>query len=146
MAESSNEEVVLAYIAAHTRADYDAVGALRHPDWVTEWPQSGERIRGDENDRLIMANWPGGPPRAGTIRVVGSEDRWLVTPGFTLQRVVGSGDVWWANGTARHPDGSTWYLSALFELRDHRIYRETWYFAPPVEAPAWRSPWVERMR
>jgi hypothetical protein len=146
MAEQSNEAVVRRYLAAHREHDYDTVGSLRHPDWTSEWPQSGERVRGDANDRMIMDNWPGGFPTAGDVRVVGSEDRWVMTPSLTVARIVGNGDFWWADGTASYPDGSAWYAAALLELRDGQLYRETWYFAPPLERPAWRSQWVELTR
>ena len=144
MAGPSNEEVVRRYLAAHKAHDYDAVGALRHPDWTIEWPQSGERVRGHANDKAIMDNWPEGLPDALAMRAVGSEDRWVVTPFNTIQRVVGSGDFWWADGTAAYPDGTTWFVAAILELRDSKLYRETWYFGPPLEAPAWRAAWVER--
>jgi hypothetical protein len=145
MAEASNQEVVHRYFDAHRAHDYDAVAALRHPDWMEEGPQSGERVRGNANDRAIMANWPGGLPEAGEVRLVGSEDRWVVTPGLTVQRIVGSGDAWWGDGTATYPDGSRWFAAAMIELRGGLIYRETWYFAPPLEPPAWRAQWVERI-
>jgi hypothetical protein len=44
-----------------------------------------------------------------------------------------------------YPDGSTWFFAALLELRDSTMLRETWYYAPPSEAPAWRAQWVERI-
>jgi hypothetical protein len=146
MAEGSNEDIVRAYFAAHAADDRETLARLRHPDWVVEWPQSGERVRGDANERAIFEHWPGGRPEAGQIHVVGSEDHWVVTPSQTLQRIVGSGDYWFAHGIAAYPDGSDWYASVLLELRDHQPYRETWFFGPPLEAPAWRSQWVERMR
>jgi hypothetical protein len=146
MAAPSNEEVVRRYLAAHIAHDYDTVGALRDPGWMLEWPQSGERVRGHANDRAIMDNWPGGLPNAQAVRVVGSEDRWVATPLNTIQRVVGSGDSWWADGTSTYPDGSTWFISALLQLRGGKMYRETWYFGLPFEAPSWRAPWVERTR
>jgi hypothetical protein len=141
----SNEEVVRRYLAAHVAHDYDTVDALRHPAWVEEWPQSGERVRGSANDRAIMDNWPGGLPEAGDVRIVGSEDRWVVTPAFTIQRVVGDGDSWWFDGSATYPDGSHWFVAGLATLRDGRILSETWYFGPPLDAPAWRARWVERI-
>ena len=140
----SNEEVVRRYMAAHAAHDYDTVEALRHRDWVEEWPQSGERVRGSANDRAIMDNWPGGLPEANDVRIVGSEDRWVVTPAFTIQRLVGDGDSWWFDGTATYPDGSHWFVAGLATLRDGRILSETWYFGPPLDAPAWRAQWVER--
>jgi hypothetical protein len=145
MAEPSNGEIVRNYLAAHTAHDYDTVGALRDPDWTVEWPQSGERVRGGANDRAIMDNWPGGLPSGEGFRVVGSEDRWVTTPLNTIHRVVGSGDLWWADGTSAYPDGSTWFIAALLQLRGGKMYRETWYFGPPFDAPAWRAEWVERM-
>ena len=144
MADRSNEDIVRAYLAAHQAHDYDAVDRYRAADWTIEWPQSGERVRGAVNDRAIMDNWPGGLPEADSIRVVGSEDRWVMTPAFTFQRVVGNGDSWWADGKATYPDGSRWFVAGLFEIRDGKVWRETWYFAPPLEAPAWRAHWVER--
>lgn len=145
MAEPSNQEIVRRYLAAHTSHDYDTVGALRDPDWTVEWPQSGERVRGAANDRAIMDNWPGGLPSGEGFRMVGSEDRWVTTPLNTIHRVVGSGDLWWADGTSAYPDGSIWFIAALLELRGGKMYRETWYFGPPFDAPAWRAEWVERM-
>ena len=145
MAQPSNEEIVRRYLAAHGVHDYDTLAALRDPDWSMEWPQSGERVRGHANDRAIMDNWPGGPPSGAEFRVVGSEDRWVTTPLNTLHRVVGSGDFWWGDGTSAYPDGSTWFITALLQLRGGKVYRETWYFAPPFDAPAWRAAWIERM-
>ena len=68
-----------------------------------------------------------------------------MTPLYQLQRIVGDGDAWWGDGTITYPDGSTWRLAMLLQLRDGRIFRETSYFAAPFEAPAWRAPFVERM-
>jgi hypothetical protein len=146
MADASNEDVLRKYFAAHVAHDYDIVNELRHRDWIIEWPQSNERIRGGANDRAIMDNWPGGLPEAGSVRLVGSEDRWVMTPSFTMQRIVGSGDFWWGDGRASYPDGSSWFCAALLELRDGKLYRETWYFGPPLEAPEWRSQWTEPIR
>jgi hypothetical protein len=145
MAEPSNEDIVRRYLEAHRAHDYDLVGSLRAADWLEEWPQTGERVRGHANDQAIMANWPGGLPTAGDGRIVGSEDRWVMTPAFTIERVVGDGDSWWFDGTGTYPDGSTWFVAGLLELRGRKVARETWYFGPPLEAPAWRAPWVERI-
>ena len=145
MTEPSNEEVVRQYLAAHAAHDYDSVGAMRDPEWTAEWPQTGERVRGHANDRAIMDNWPGGLPTALKIRVVGKEDRWVMAPAFTMHRVAGTRDIWWADGTATYPDGSTWFAIALLELRNGKLFRETWYFGPPLEPPAWRARWVERI-
>jgi hypothetical protein len=142
---TSNEELVRAYLEAHRVHDYDAADAMRHRDWSEEWPQTGERVRGIANDRAIMDNWPGGLPAAEAAHVVGSEDRWVVTASMTIQRIAGNGDTWWADGIATYPDGSKWLAVGLLEIREGRIYRESWFYAPPQEAPAWRAAWVERI-
>ena len=92
-----------------------------------------------------MENWPGGRPSDLSVRVVGSEDQWVATPLNTIHRVVGSGDYLVRRWDEPLPRWSTWFLSVLIQLRDGKVYRETWYFAPPFEAPAWRAAWVERM-
>lgn len=143
MPSMSNEEVVRAYVEAMTVRDSDRLKELRHVDWQTDWPQSGERVRGDANMRLIEANFPGGMPSLHADRVVGSEDRWVTTPAYTVQRIVGSGDTWWAEGTITYGGGSTWCFVAFMELRDGKIHRQTEYFAEPFEVPAWRAPFVE---
>ena len=56
MAKPSNEEIVRRYYETQAAHDYDSAGALRDPDWLREWPQSGERVRGSANDRAIMAS------------------------------------------------------------------------------------------
>ena len=145
MPEPTNEDIVRAYVRATADGEMDRLAELRHTDWTSEWPQSGERIRGDGNMRGIVDHYPGGLPEVHTGRLVGSEDRWIMTPMYSVLRVVGSGDSWWADGTIKYPDGSTWFYVAFFELRDGKVFRETEYFAAPFEAPDWRKPFVERM-
>ena len=141
----SNEEVAHRYTDAHMRHDYAALGSLRADEWYEEWPQSGELVRGHSNDRAIMMSWPGGTPEADKPNIVGSEDRWVLTPSLTYQRIAGSGEVWWADAIGHYPDGSTWFAVGLFEIRDGKVRKERWFFAPPLPAPEWRAQWVERM-
>jgi hypothetical protein len=145
MPAQSNEEIIRAYSAAHERQDLDALDGMRDPAWIAEMPQSGERIRGSANDRAIAENWPGGHPEGQMMRIVGSEDRWVVTPSWIPQRIVGNGDVWWMEAKASYPDGSQWYAVILIELQAGKVLRERWYFGQPFETPAWRAPWVEQM-
>jgi hypothetical protein len=145
MAELTNDEVIHAYIHALTVDDAAALAQLRDPGWVLDYPQSGERIRGHANERAIADNYPGGLPDFDPNRIVGSEDRWVVSPSFTFQRVAGSGETWWTEGRARYPDGSLWHLVTMFRLHDGRVAREITYWAEPFEAPAWRAAWVEEI-
>ena len=74
--------------------------------------------------------------------MVGAEDRWVVSPGNTVMRVIGSGDFWWAEWRMTYPDGSTWICVDLMELHEGKVYREVVYWALPFDAPSWRAPWV----
>ncbi len=145
MAELTNEEVIHAYLRALTDNAGDALGRLRDPDYVLDYPQSGERIRGHAMERMIADHYPGGVPDVleGSARVVGSEDKWVVTPSFTFERIAGSGETWWFEGKARYADGSVWHLVSMCRLRDGRVFREVNYWAEPFDPPAWRAAWVE---
>jgi len=146
MPQRSNEEVVNAYLQSLSHNDEHAMGALRHPDWAVDYPQSGERIRGHANDRAIADNYPGGVPEISPQDVIGSEDRWVVSPSFTYERIVGSGDTWFVHGKAVYPGGSIWYVASIYHLRDGLIHHEITYWAQPFEPPAWRAQWVESIR
>ncbi len=145
MTEPSNEEVVRGYLDAVANRDLDEATRLRHRDWVSEWPQSGERVRGDDNWRAIDEAFPGGHPDVRHAHVVGSEDRWVMTPAFTFQRMVGSGQFWWADGDITYANGETWKVVILLEVLDRQIHREVVFYAEPFEAPEWRASYVERM-
>jgi ketosteroid isomerase-like protein len=144
-AQRSNEEVVREYAAAAAANDLEALARLRDADWTVEWPQSGERVRGSDRFAAVVEHYPGGTPRATVTRVVGGEDRWILSPSNTVMRVSGGGDHWWAEWLMAYPDGVTYNCIDLIELRDGRVYRESVYWARPFEAPPWRAPWVERV-
>ena len=100
----TNAEVVRRYFAAMVDHDYDTQGALRHPDWTAVWPQSGEMVRGTANMRAILENYPGGPPNiAPEGKLIGSEDRWVVTPLGGAYQLAGEGENWWASGGYPEP-------------------------------------------
>ena len=147
MSERSNREILERYTRAVIEQDLDVQQELRHADYVSEWPQSGERVRGAANARALSEHWPGGLAQTQEkLAVVGSEDRWVTTPVGTLLRITGTGDVYTSVFTALYPgDPRTWYLAAITELRDGKILKDTVIFGAPFEAPAWRAQWVERM-
>ena len=141
---ATNEAIAHAYAEAASRLDLEAMAALRHPDWQVRWPQSGERVIGSDNYRRILEAYPGGRPTSEVTRVVGSEDRWVITPANTVQQIAGSGDFWWSEWRVTDPGGDVYLVVDLLELRDGLVHRETVYWAAPFEAPDWRAPWVER--
>jgi len=144
MAQLTNDECVRQYAAASAEHELDALPALRHPQWSVLWPQSGESVHSSQAFAEMIANYPGGAPKAEVTRIVGSEDQWVVTAANTAMRVAGSGDYWSSEFKLTYPNGDVYFVVDLFELRDGLIYRETVYWAPPFEAPAWRAPWVDR--
>lgn len=146
MAEPSGREVVDRWVRAIEEKDFDAQATLLADDFVDEMPQSGERTRGKANWLAISRNYPGG---VGTVdgsstRLVGAEDRFVMSPSFSVLRIEGTGDVYTYAGTIRYATGETWDLIAIIELRDGKIARSTTWYAAPFDAPAWRAPFVER--
>jgi hypothetical protein len=102
-------------------------------------------IRGWDNVRAVHENYPGGLPKDLDSKVIGSEDRWVVGPSFNVLRIEGSGDVYTLIGSARYPDGQTWQVVSVVELRSGKIAKTMDVYGAPFDPPAWRSQWVERM-
>ncbi|MFL5770319.1 MAG: nuclear transport factor 2 family protein [Chloroflexota bacterium] len=138
----TNEEIVRAYARASAELDLDTLAGLRHPEWSVLWPQSGEQVVSSESYAEIVRRYPGGAPATEVERIVGGEDRWVLTGANTLVRVAGAGDAWWGEWRMTYPDGQVYACVDLIELRDGRIFRETVYWAPPFDAPDWRRPFV----
>ncbi len=132
-----------AFLRAANSRDASALSELVHADYTETYPQSGERTRGLENLRAIIEKYPGGFEDRGTQRVVGSEDRWVATPAFTVIRIEGAGDTFTGVQKARYPDGSEWHVVSIGELRDGQVWRVQTFFAPAFDPPAWRSSWVD---
>ena len=108
---------------------------IRHPDWVADWPQSGERIPSHAIDVAVHSMYPG-YPRHGEQQLVGLEDeRWLVGPLLAPVRLAGAGSLLVAQGSLDYPDGSHWLQPIIVELLDGRIRRDTQYFVLPLETP-----------
>jgi SnoaL-like domain len=143
MTEGGNRVLVERYLAAVSNFDFDTLSGLRHPDFVLDWPQTGERIRGHDRDAAMHRDYPGGLPTGAVRDVRGSEDRWIVDPMFVPRRIRGEGDIWSGAGRIRYPDGDLWEIVSLLELRDGKVLHETQWFAPVLPAPDWRAPWVE---
>jgi SnoaL-like domain len=113
--------------------DFPKMGELTRQhateDFVTEWPQSGERLTLDAEMKMYDAY----PQATGT------------TPKFTYKRMLGGDDVFIVEGTIDYGDGVPVSYVGIGELRDGRIAKVTEYFANPFEAPAWRAEYVEKM-
>ena len=139
----SNEEIVHEYARASVEFDLETLTRLRHPEWMVMWPQSGERVKSSESFAEIVKAYPGGAPTTQVQRIVGGEDRWIVTASNTVVRVAGTGDAWWGEWRMTYPDGQVYDCVDLIELREGQVWRETVYWAPPFDAPDWRRPFVQ---
>lgn len=126
MNEARNQTTIDALIAAINARDLAALDRVFTSDVLMEWPQSGERIRGNANRREIYSRFPSLPK---------------VTP----RRVSGSGDTWMLEASLDYGDGDSYLAVFLFQLRDGLIAREIAYWSKPFPAPDWRAPWVERI-
>jgi hypothetical protein len=111
--------------AASDANDFGTEHTIYHEDAVLEYPQSGERIRGRHNIQLTRTIQP-------------NRKR------FTVQRIVGSGDLWVTEFILSY-DGKPSYTVSIMEFRGDKVARESQYFADPFEASPARVPYVERM-
>ena len=105
--------------------DEEAFAAFVHDDFVQDWPQTGERLRGRQACLNVARNYPGGPPR------------------IEIRRISGEGDHWIVEGALRYADDSVYHSVAILEWRDGKLARQVDYFGPDYPAPEWRSQWVE---
>lgn len=142
----TNQDVIERYVAAFMASEgrgSDDLDALRHPDFIEDWPQSGERIRGAVSMRAIDEHRPN-PPASGSVeQLVGSEDRFALSPAMTLVHIGGIGDKYTVVFRISYEQGDTWHMVMLCTLRDRHIWRAESYFAPRLDAPEWRAAWTE---
>jgi hypothetical protein len=130
---ADTREMAAAFEAVLRTGDFGKMQELTNTyatdDFVTEWPQSGERLT-----------------KAAGIRMSESYSEATGTsPKFTYQGMLGGGDVFVIKGTIDYGDGIPVRYVGIGELRDGKVAKMTEYFANPFEAPAWRADFVEKM-
>ena len=145
MAPKTNRQVVDRYVKGLIARDLELQASVCAPDMVIDYPQSGERVRGWVNVRAVHESYPGGLPQDVAGKVIGSEDKWVVGPSFNVLRIEGTGDIYTLIGSATYPDGKTWQVVSLIELRSGKIAKTTEVYGAPFDPPPWRSHWVERI-
>ena len=117
--------VVERFWTAMRANDFAAAGALLHDDYVLDWPQSGERIRGRANFAAVNAHYP-------------AAGRWSIT----LQRLVTEGDQVVSEVTVT--EGAVDARAVTFStVRGGAILHQIEYWPDPFPAAAWRAEWVE---
>ncbi len=111
------------WVASDTN-DFKVEHEIYSEDAVLDYPQSGERIRGRRNIRESRCLQP-------------NKKR------FTVQRIIGSGDLWVTEFILTY-DGRPSYTVSIMEFRDGKVANETQYFADPFEPGPSRAHLVER--
>jgi hypothetical protein len=108
-----DERIVRAALERHWAAsdanDFDVEHEIYREDAVLNYPQSGERIRGRKNiqeSRFVQPN----------------------KKRFTVQRIIGSGDLWVSEFILSY-DGTPSYVVSIMEFREGLVTNETQYFA-----------------
>ncbi len=147
MSSSLTRAVFERWTVAMTTFDFETLRDLIHPDYVQDWPQSGERVHGFAAFRAILESYPGGlvlPMEPETAQLMHGEEHWVMTPGYTVIPLAGGGAISSVHRT-RYPDGSAWYVVSFITLKDGKVWRATTYFAPEYPAPEWRAHLVERI-
>jgi ketosteroid isomerase-like protein len=107
--------------------DFASVAAVLAPDFVLEWPQSRERIRGAERFVAMNDEYPAHGP-------------WV----FAVHRIVGGASD--AVSDVSVTDGvQTARAVSFFTVADGRIVRITEFWPEPFEPAAHRAHLTERM-
>ena len=125
--KSTAVEIVQQFWALMQTNDFAAVASVLAPDFVLEWPQTKERIRGADRFVRMNSEYP-------------AHGRWQ----FTIHRIVGDGrdavsDVAITDGVQQAR------AISFFETADGRVRRIVEYWPEPYEPPANRAHLVERM-
>jgi ketosteroid isomerase-like protein len=123
-----NDQTLRAALQRHWDAsdanDFEAEHDIYREDAVLHYPQSGERIRGRRNiqeSRFVQPN----------------------KKRFTVQRIVGSGNLWVTEFVLSY-DGKPSYTVSIMEFRDGKVANETQYFADPFDPAPSRAHLVAR--
>ena len=123
----NSKQVLEQFWDAMKTNDFYAVAELLHDEYILEWPQSGERIRGRAHFAAINTYYP-------------AEGKWQ----FTINQIVAEGEIVVTDVTVT--DGSRTDRAITFStVRDGKIWKQIEFWPEPFEAPAWRAEWVERI-
>ena len=120
-------ELVEKYWELMKSNDFHSVGSVLSDDFVLDWPQSNERIRGRENFALMNQEYP-------------AHGRWQ----FTVNRIVGNdaeavSDVSLTDGVQKAR------VISFFTVRDENVLNMVEFWPDDYPAPENRKHLVERI-
>lgn len=120
-----SKQVVERFWGAMQTNDFKAAGEFLHDDFVLDWPQSGEKIRGRTNFIAINENYP-------------AHGRWH----FTINHLIAEGNEVVSDVSVT--DGLIHGRAITFStVREGRIAYQVEFWPEPYSPPAWRDEWVE---
>ncbi len=121
-----SKQVIEEFWAAMQTNDFKSAGEWLHEDYVLEWPQSGERIRGPANFVAINEHYPAHGHWEFRINHIVAEGNQVVTDlGVTDGVIAGQ-------------------VITFSTVRAGKIVYQIEYWPDPFEPQAWRAEWVER--
>jgi hypothetical protein len=142
----SKQEFFKRYVKAIANRDFDLLEQMIHPDYIGDYPQSGERFRGFAAFRAQLENYPGGLPAARpedpNTKLLSDEERWAITPGYTVLPLSGP-ERFTTVTRSPYPDGTWWWVVSILTMKDEKVAHAETYFAPEFEPPEWRKGMVE---
>ncbi|MGY3485734.1 hypothetical protein ACVW1C_003617 [Bradyrhizobium sp. USDA 4011] len=122
-----DDQAIRAALQRHWEAsdasDFEREHEIYREDAVLDYPQSGERIRGRRNIQQSRTVQP-------------NKKR------FTIQRMIGGGDLWITEYILTYDDRPS-YVVSIMEFRDGLIVHETQYFADRFDPSPSRAHLVE---
>jgi ketosteroid isomerase-like protein len=122
-----SKQIIEGFWAAMQTNDFKAAGRFLHDDYVLEWPQSGERIRGRANFVAINEHYP-------------AHGRWE----FTVHRIIAEGDEVISDVSVT--DGAvTGRVITFSSVRAGKILDQTEFWPEPYTPAEWRARWVEKI-
>ncbi|HJX93536.1 MAG TPA: nuclear transport factor 2 family protein [Pyrinomonadaceae bacterium] len=120
-------EVMKKYWSLMQSNDFQSVGQVLSDDFVLEWPQSGERIRGRENFSAMNEEYP-------------AHGRWR----FTINRLIGD-DVQAVTDVSLTDGVQVARAISFFSIADGKIQKMVEFWPDPFPAEANRKHLVEVM-
>jgi len=126
------------WIEAMNVQDLVVLEEMLDRDFVVDYPQSGERIRGWEAFRAQIEKYPSGLQNdsvdVNRAEIIEGDERWAISPGYTVVPLA-QPDRYTTVVRIGYPDGSWWQTVSVIQLRGDKIYRIESYFAPELPAP-----------
>jgi hypothetical protein len=123
----NNKKILEIFWATMATNDFYAAAQLLHDDYLLEWPQSGERIRGRDNFAAVNTEYP-------------AEGKW----DFTINQIIAENDIVVTDVSVT--DGTRKDRAITFStIRDGMVWKQVEFWPEPFETPAWRAQWVEKI-